>query len=80
MIQPSSQNLPGLLALAAALLVVSAGGCGCQGDDADEVSRRTTGSTVKPTDVGSRRPASPSRPLLKVARDDGSGDFEMLEI
>ena len=77
---PLSRILSGRLAAAAAMLLVLAGGWGCQDDDAGGVSGGTSGSTVKPPDAGLQRPVSAPRPLMQVAKEDGSGDFEVLEM
>ena len=64
--------------LLVAVLVLLAGVCGCGGEDEVDLGRVTSGSTVKRPDTVSRD-AVP-RPLMAVPREDGSGDFEMLEM
>ena len=75
------RTLPGSLEsvshLVVVTVVVAVGVIGCRDERA--VRPPTSGSAVKSEPVGVRR-ASPPRPLLKVAKDDGSGEFELLEL
>ena len=66
----------GVSAPIAVVLTVILGGCG--GRDVDRPS--SSGSMVKPVSVNGGRPTSSPRPLLQVVKDDGSGDFQVLEI
>ena len=80
MISRFSQILPRLFALLAVVLMVTSSGCGCRDDDAGggaDPPDTTAGSSVG---EGVCRPSPPPRPLLKVPKDDGSGDFEVLEM
>ncbi len=77
MIVSSSGSLVRVLNLGAVCLAAAVVGCGCRDDDRGVAGRSTSGSTVA---VAGRRSSRPPRPLLKVPRDDGSGDFEMLEM
>jgi len=74
---PLPKSLRWLAFLVVAGSAVSGSGC----RDGEPVRRPTaSGSSVKPDNSVERGPAIRSRPLVRVVKDDGSGDFEMLEL
>jgi len=78
MTRPLPESLGWMSALVAVAVVIAVGGSGCR--DAGPADRPASGSSVKPENVDGGRLSSLPRPLVKVAQDDGSGDFEMLEM
>ena len=61
-----------------AMPVFLVGACGCDGEDVVDPGRAASGSTVERPGIVSRDTVP--RPLMAVPREDGSGDFEMLEM
>lgn len=77
MIRSFSQVLGRVLAFLVVGLTASSSGCGCRDDGTVGPPATTAGSSVG---VGAQRTSPRPRPLLKVPKDDGSGDFEVLEM
>ena len=61
-----------------AMPVFLVGACGCDGEDVVDPGRAVSGSTVERPGIVSRDTVP--RPLMAVPSEDGSGDFEMLEM
>ena len=78
MMRPMPGSLKSVSGVVVAMMVVGVGAIGCRDERADR--SLASGSTVKSGLAAGVHRTSPPRPLLKVAKDDGSGDFELLEL
>ena len=78
MMRPMPGSLKSVSGVVVFMMIVAVGAIGCRDERADR--SLASGSAVQSSPAAGVPRAAPPRPLVKVDRDDGSGDFELLEL